>query len=603
MLTNALRDAGRAVARACGSAPRATAQPRPEQMPVLGGWCRRLTAHTARADDGPVDGRRGSAARRTSPSSSARWPRPASRSSRGSRARRSRRGDPGRGARLLRDVSMPCRSAAPIRPPLRRLLEPHLPLQPRLRALLSRRRRQARRSATETFADRSELGTEQCFRVIDDIAAFAPECVTILTGGEPLLRRDILEIVRYAPRSADCGSSSAPTASRSPRTWRRASQEAGVRGLSLSLDALDPDASRPLQDGARRLAEHGGGRADPAPRTGLPVHRADDAGAHNRGELEAIADFAHDAWAPRSGTSTSSCRPGAGTSCPTSPPREYDEVLAALYGSRRSTRARMLVNAKCAPHYIKTVLEHGGRPGRDSSGGASDQDLRRRRGRLPGGHALHGDPAQRRRHALPVPAGLRGEPSQAEPRGPLDVLRAVRRHPPPHRARRTLRRLRDERPLRRLPRPRLRDDRRRHGRGSALHAHARHVRRLALLTPHVRLAPLQGACGDGDPVRRRIAGTIAWDDAAAERMKKIPAFVRGMVVKAVEDSCRKNGVDRVTAEELERSARGCRRQRSLGSTDACCPAPSDRARAGAGRFPTGHARVVLTSSKGRRRRT
>ena len=46
--------------------------------------------------------------------------------------------------------------------------------------------------------------------------------------------------------------------------------------------------------------------------------------------------------------------------------------------------------------------------------------------------------------------------------------------------------------------------------------------------------------------------TIAWDDAAAERMKKIPAFVRGMVVRAVEESCRKNGIERVTAEELEK---------------------------------------------------
>ena len=46
--------------------------------------------------------------------------------------------------------------------------------------------------------------------------------------------------------------------------------------------------------------------------------------------------------------------------------------------------------------------------------------------------------------------------------------------------------------------------------------------------------------------------TIAWDDAAAARMKKIPAFVRGMVVRAVEESCRKGGLDRVTVEELER---------------------------------------------------
>ena len=35
-------------------------------------------------------------------------------------------------------------------------------------------------------------------------------------------------------------------------------------------------------------------------------------------------------------------------------------------------------------------------------------------------------------------------------------------------------------------------------------------------------------------------------------MKRIPAFVRGMVVKAVEDSCRRNGIDRVTGEQFER---------------------------------------------------
>jgi hypothetical protein len=52
-------------------------------------------------------------------------------------------------------------------------------------------------------------------------------------------------------------------------------------------------------------------------------------------------------------------------------------------------------------------------------------------------------------------------------------------------------------------------------------------------------------------VRNRTA-TIAWDDAAAARMKKISAFVRGMVVRAVGESCRRSGLDRVTVEELER---------------------------------------------------
>jgi hypothetical protein len=48
-----------------------------------------------------------------------------------------------------------------------------------------------------------------------------------------------------------------------------------------------------------------------------------------------------------------------------------------------------------------------------------------------------------------------------------------------------------------------------------------------------------------------VVSEIAWDDDARERMKKIPAFVRGMVVRAVEESCRKNGVARVTVGQLD----------------------------------------------------
>ena len=76
-----------------------------------------------------------------------------------------------------------------------------------------------------------------------------------------------------------------------------------------------------------------------------------------------------------------------------------------------------------------------------------------------------------------------------------------------------------------------------------------------------RESPLDGARGDPEALEGSKGAieygpeppkTIAWDDAAAARMKKIPAFVRGMVVGAVEESCRKNGLDRVTVEELER---------------------------------------------------
>jgi radical SAM protein with 4Fe4S-binding SPASM domain len=72
------------------------------------------------------------------------------------------------------------------------------------------------------------------------------------------------------------------------------------------------------------------------------------------------------------------------------------------------------------------------------------------------------------------------------------------------------------------------------------------------------LLAIQGVGASGPPAARAIEyggespATIAWDAAAAERMKKVPAFVRGMVVKAVEESCRRSGLERVTVEELER---------------------------------------------------
>jgi radical SAM protein with 4Fe4S-binding SPASM domain len=73
-----------------------------------------------------------------------------------------------------------------------------------------------------------------------------------------------------------------------------------------------------------------------------------------------------------------------------------------------------------------------------------------------------------------------------------------------------------------------------------------------------RRSPGEGGAISGPTGPRTIEygpespATIAWDDAAAERMKKVPVFVRGMVVRAVEESCRKNGLDRVSVEELER---------------------------------------------------
>ena len=278
---------------------------------------------------------------------------------------------------------------------------------------------------TENFADRSELGTEECFKVIDEIAAFAPECLTILTGGEPLLRRDILQIVQ---RAAERGLwvVVGTNGVRITENVARRLADAGARGLSLSLDALDPDRHDHFRKvrGAWQNTVEG---AEILNRTGLPFIVQTTTGSHNLGELEAIADFAHERLAAKVWNLYFLVPTGRGQFVSDMTPAQYDEVLASLYQIQRKYDRRMLVNAKCAPHYIKTVLEHvaglaelpDGEPPPPNSQpptpnspiAVADPHLLRRRRRLPRGNALHGHPAERRRHAVSLSSGLCGHPA------------------------------------------------------------------------------------------------------------------------------------------------------------------------------------------------
>jgi len=393
---------------------------------------------------------------------------------------------------------------------------------------------------TENFADRSELGTDECFRVIDEIAAFAPECLTILTGGEPLLRRDILEIVR---RAAERGLwvVVGTNGVRITENVARRLAEAGARGLSLSLDALDADRHDRFRRvrGAWQNTVEG---AEILNRTGLPFIVQTTAGSHNLGELEAIADFAHGRLAAKVWNLYFLVPTGRGQFVSDISPAQYDEVLASLFRIQQKYDGRMLVNAKCAPHYIKTALENGA-PIRTYAGGA---------GGCPAGtHYMgirpNGDvtPCP----YLPVFAGTLRSASLTDLWASSELFAGIRRRSALG------------------------------GRCGACELNAQcggcRARAYGMtgdlmaedpLCTHEPgtfagspLLTLGGAAGLSDAstaggVQYGLdsSASVAWDDEASARMKKIPAFVRGMVTKAVEESCRKNGISRVTVAELER---------------------------------------------------
>jgi radical SAM protein with 4Fe4S-binding SPASM domain len=436
----------------------------------------------------------------------------------------------------------------------------------------------APRVDTDNFADRSELATDECFKVIDDIAAFAPECLTILTGGEPLLRRDILDIVQ---RAAERGLwvVVGTNGVRITENVARRLAEAGARGLSLSLDALDPDRHDRFRKvrGAWRNTVEG---AEILTRTGLPFIVQTTAGSHNLGELDAIADFAHDRLAAKVWNLYFLVPTGRGQFVSDITPAQYDEVLAALYRIQQKYNGRMLVNAKCAPHYIKTVLEHAsigsGNTGSSSTGSSSTGSSSTGSSSTGSGTGTgtSTDAATDPPQSLPIrtyAGGAGGCPAGTHymgirPNGDLTPCPYL----PVFAGNLRSAKLADLWASSDL----FVDIRRRAslgGRCGACELNARcggcraraygmtgdvmaedplctHTPGTFAASPLLAPAPIEYGL---DPSSISTS-TIAWDDAASARMKKIPAFVRGMVVKAVEESCRRNGITRVTTEELEK---------------------------------------------------
>jgi radical SAM protein with 4Fe4S-binding SPASM domain len=383
--------------------------------------------------------------------------------------------------------------------------------------------------ADAAFADRSELTTQQCREVIDQLADFAPECLTILTGGEPLLRRDILDIVGHAHARGlwvVVGTNGVKVTEHLARVLL----EAGVRGMSLSLDALDPaahDAFRRVRGAWQNTVEG----AKVLHRVGLPFIVQTTVARHNAAELPAIAAFARHELGAKVWNLYFLVPTGRGTFVSDLSPAEYDGILAGLSAIRATHAGAMVVNAKCAPHHVRHLLAEDATSSlsRTYDGGA---------GGCPAGtHYMgirpNGDvtPCP----YLPVFGGNLRQVSLAEVWNDSQPFTAIRR--------------RDALG----------------GRCGAceLHGHCGGCRARAwaetadLLAEDPLCTHVPGtfpaeriAAAEGGRYGEAVASTIVWDDAATARMTQVPAFVRGMVVRAVEGWCRSRGVTRVTEEAL-----------------------------------------------------
>jgi len=172
----------------------------------------------------------------------------------------------------------------------------------------------------------SELDDSECRRVVDELIAVNPSPMLILSGGEPLVREDLPDLVAYATGKGATVvvGTNATALTDSPVAVLK---DAGVCGVAVSVDSLEEEKHDAFRGGARALER------TVAALQILRSHRLDfvvqtTAIPENAEEIPALVE-----WAAAQGAVCFNLYflvpPAAGRTCSTSPPS----------GSRRSSAA------------------------------------------------------------------------------------------------------------------------------------------------------------------------------------------------------------------------------------------------------------------------
>ena len=234
-------------------------------------------------------------------------------------------------------------------------------------------------SAAASAETAGELSTPECRRVMDEIAQVNPEVLLILTGGEPLIRKDIFDLASYGTDkgfTVVLGTNGVLLREAEARRMR----QSGIQGASISLDSVDPQR----HDTFRRLpgAWEGAVRATKILRAeGLDFSIHTSITTWNVDEMAAMIDLARELGA-RVLNFFFLVRTGRGADLTDITPEQYEHLLRRIaqaqgVGHAASKEAPrrdgyptedpwsvptgrsgdMVIRAKCAPHLRRILYE------------------------------------------------------------------------------------------------------------------------------------------------------------------------------------------------------------------------------------------------------
>jgi heme b synthase len=217
------------------------------------------------------------------------------------------------------------------------------------------------RAAAERGPYEGELTLEEIKRVLDNIAEhFNP--IMILTGGEPMLRPDLLDIVRYTkerglrPVMATCGTLLT-------EEWARRLKDAGIERISVSIDGPDAESHDRFRGvpGAFEASMKG---LDAARTAGLEFQVNTTITRLNMADIEAILELTVSlgavAFHPFLLVPTGR---GKDLQEHVLDAEEYEAILHRLYDLRGKTSIPF--KPTCAPHYYRILRQRESEAGRE----------------------------------------------------------------------------------------------------------------------------------------------------------------------------------------------------------------------------------------------
>jgi radical SAM protein len=148
------------------------------------------------------------------------------------------------------------------------------------------------RAEAQPHRNPQELTTDEAFRVVDQIKEFG-DPILVITGGDPMMRRDVFDILAYAS-SLGLRTSLTPTTTRLVTLEKlRQAGQAGVRRVAVSLDG----PSSPSHDafrGFRGSFDMAIGIARLVAEAGLSLQVNTTVSRYNIGELNRFPDIISD---------------------------------------------------------------------------------------------------------------------------------------------------------------------------------------------------------------------------------------------------------------------------------------------------------------------